>query len=337
MAQRAGHLDGWRGVAILLVLQSHFAPLAQVDTGKLGVDIFFGLSGLLMSQLLFVERVPLATFYQRRISRILPAFLLLVAVVHAAAAWNGDVRGPLEIVATLAFLRTYLPQQPDIWHTGLPLGHLWSLNVEEHCYVFLGLLALPAVLRGREAAVLAAASLGCMALYWLYAITPSMAATSFEVRTEVAALPLLVSAGYFLLRPRVAPLVRPWMPLAALAVAAAGHLPQAPWWVNAFITPLALAFCVNHLGQAPRWLLAVLGSRPLRQIGLWSYSIYLWQQPFYIHQAALPPGTAVLGALAAGLASFYLVEHPLRRWINARLPGPGHAVVSRRPPRPEGA
>lgn len=337
MVGRVGHLDGWRGVAILLVLQSHFAPLARVDTGKLGVDIFFGLSGLLMSQLLFIERMPLATFCQRRISRILPAFLLLVAGVYAVAAWTGDLRGPLESVATLVFLRTYLPPQPDIWHTGLPLGHLWSLNVEEHCYVFLGLLALPAVLRGREAALLAAVSLGCMTLYWLYATSPAFAGSSFEIRTEVAALPLLASAAYRLLRHRVAPFVRPWVPLAALTLAALGYLPHAPWWLGAFITPLALAFSVNHLGQAPHWLLAVLASRPMRRMGLWSYSIYLWQQPFHIHQAALPPGTAVLGALAAGLASFYLVEYPARRWLNARLTGLGHAVVSRRPPRPQDA
>ncbi len=123
---RVGHLDGWRGLAILLVLQSHFLPLRGFDTGQLGVDIFFSLSGLLMSNLLFVRRVRLTDFYKRRISRILPAFVLFVFVVHGSAtiagvAWDWD-----EFFWTLLFMRTYLPDHPDIWNSSLPVGHLWS-------------------------------------------------------------------------------------------------------------------------------------------------------------------------------------------------------------------
>jgi peptidoglycan/LPS O-acetylase OafA/YrhL len=238
--------------------------------------------------------------------------------VYGLAAWAGIGRGWHEIVASALFLRTYLPAQPDIWSTGLPIGHLWSLNVEEHSYVFLSLLTLVAVLRKREAWVLAAVSAATMALYYVYDTTPRIAATSFEIRTEIAASFLLVSAGYFLVKHRVAPHVRPWMPMLALGLAVPGYLPHAHWWVSAIVSPLALAFCVNHLAMTPSAVRQALAAWPLRRMGIWSYSIYLWQQPFYDYKASFPAGLAVVGALLTGLASFYLFENPCRDWINKR-------------------
>lgn len=317
-AERIDYLDGWRGLAILLVLQSHFLPWPGIDSGQIGVDIFFCLSGLLMSDLLFVRRVSLATFYKRRISRILPAFVVFVALVYGSAAWFSNGRSWLEITSTLLFLRSYLPEHPDIWSTGLPIGHLWSLNVEEHCYVFLSLLTLLTWLRGREAWVLAAVSVVCMGLYYVYETSPAFAGTSFEIRTEIAAPFLIASAGYRLVRQRFEPLIQPWMPLVALAIAAFGYLPKSHWWMSAVVAPLALAFTVNHLAQTPQLVRQWLASLPLRQMGIWSYSIYLWQQPFFMHKSAMPSGVACVGAIAAGLASFYLLENPCRNWINAR-------------------
>ncbi len=83
---RIDYLDGWRGIAILLVLQSHFLPLSNwldIDSGRLGVDAFFCLSGLLMSNILFIKRTPLRDFYIRRASRILPAFLCFTTIVFS--------------------------------------------------------------------------------------------------------------------------------------------------------------------------------------------------------------------------------------------------------------
>jgi len=311
------YLDGWRGLAILLVLQNHFLPIQGFDTGELGVDIFFGLSGLLMSNLLFVKRIPLQAFYKRRVSRILPAFVLFVLVAYGTAAWLGNARSGLEIISTLTFLRTYIPAVPNIWSTGLPIGHLWSLNVEEHSYVFLSLIALSAAARGRETWILAIVSALMMGLYHIYQMSPSMATTSFEIRTEIAATFLLLSAGYFLVRNHFAHLVQWWMPLAAIPIAALGYSDRFHWWVGAIVSPIALAFSVNHLQQAPKLFLEFLSSTGMRYMGLWSFSIYLWQQPFATYKTALPPGVAPAGALLAGLISYYIVEKPSRAWINA--------------------
>lgn len=316
--QRVGYLDGWRGLAIVLVLQSHFLPIAGFDTGQLGVALFFCLSGRLMSEILFIKRVPLATFYKRRISRLLPAFLLFVCAVFGTTALIGESRSSTEFIATLLFLRTYYPQEPGIWSSGLPIGHLWSLNVEEHCYVFLGLLTLWAAVREREAWVLAAAAGASMAAYYLYLTVVEAPPVSFEIRTETASSFLLASAAYFLVRDRVAPWVRPWMPVAALAVAALGFQQHPPWWMCAVVAPLALTFSVNHLHHTPLWIQKLLAAKPLRQMGLWSYSLYLWQQPFFTYKSALPPWLPVIGALAFGLASFYLLERPSRDWLNGR-------------------
>jgi len=87
--------------------------------------------------------------------------------------------------------------------------------------------------------VLAAVSAVTMGLYYVYETNPRIAATSFEIRTEIAASFLLVSAGYFLVKHRVAPYVRPWMPLLALGLAVPGYLPHAHWWVSAIVSPLA--------------------------------------------------------------------------------------------------
>lgn len=313
---RVASLDGWRGLAILLVLQAHFLPLVGFDSGQTGVSIFFSLSGMLMSEILFVRRVPLATFYKRRVSRILPAFVFFVCTVFGVAAWLRGTGSTVEFLSTLFFMRTYYPAVPDTWHTGLPIGHLWSLNVEEHCYVFLSVITVFAILRGREAWVLAVATLASIVLYYVYLKSASMAGQSFEIRTEVAASFLLASAGYLLVRDRVKPYVKSWMPIAAIAIAVGGFVSGARWWVSALLAPLALAFAVNHLQQMPRLCRRGLEGRALCRIGVWSYSIYLWQQPFYIYATSLPPGVPLAGGVLLGLASFYLLENPTREWLN---------------------
>jgi len=142
-------LDGWRAIAIGLVMWHHattgfyanedlYYNTSKSQLGAFGVDIFFGLSGLLISALLLEEysqkgSISLAGFYTRRIFRILPpcfAFLLMAVLL-------GLIQSPLELASCLAFFRNYLPVSLGGYYT----GHLWSLAVEEHFY-----LLWPAVL-----------------------------------------------------------------------------------------------------------------------------------------------------------------------------------------------
>ena len=72
-AVRYDYLDGWRGLAIGILLIGHFFPVPGINLGAVGVNLFFVLSGWLMARLLFVQQVSSASFYRRRISRIFPA------------------------------------------------------------------------------------------------------------------------------------------------------------------------------------------------------------------------------------------------------------------------
>jgi peptidoglycan/LPS O-acetylase OafA/YrhL len=270
-----------------------------------------------MSRILFVKRVSLGVFYKRRISRILPAFLFYVSVVYAAAYWLNRMERH-NVLWTITFLRTYLPTNYDFSAADIPISQLWSLGVEEHCYILLGLLTLVAPLKGREGPVLLLAGVASITIHFVYLALPALAPISCEVRTEAAAGHLLLAAGYFLVRRRVIPFVRPWMPLAAAAGAAACYVDIAPWWSTVILSPLLLAFAVNHLSESPRWFRSALAWSPLRLLGIWSYSIYLWHGPFVSHDYFGRDGNVASCAagIAAGVASFYLLENPIRTWLN---------------------
>lgn len=318
--QHIQYLDGWRGLAIALVLEGHFLSALPLDAGRFGVDVFFVPSGFLMAGLLFVQRQPLPLFYKRRVSRILPAFVLFTLVSYGVALALGRATSVTEVVSTLAFLRTYVPTPPDIWHAGIPIGHLWSLNVEEHSYVFMSALVALALLRGREELLLLGAAAMTMLIGLVYARLGAAAPPWGALGSEVAATHLLASAGYRLWRERRALTVPPWAPLLALAITPLCYCDALPWWSDNLLSPLLLAFTVNHLPDIYGAVRGALSFAPLRQLGIWSFSIYLWQQPFYTYKHLFPGGAAVAlaAAMLSALACFYLVEQPARSWINTR-------------------
>ena len=94
----------------------------------------------------------------------------------------------------------------------------------------------------------------------------------------------------------------------------------APLWLVASVSPVLLAFAVNHLSDMPVFLRKVLSNSIVRYFGLWSYSIYLWQQLFYENAWRFPGGkfTAVILAILTGVVSYYFLEQPVRRWINRK-------------------
>ncbi len=329
-ADRINALDGWRGIAIAIVLLSHFGTLAnhlpfdRILLGRMGVDFFFVLSGLLMSNILFVKRTPLKTFYQRRISRIFPVFITFVTLLYVGGWLFKSAQETGNYLYTLFFLRTYLPESPGIWRADLPISHLWSLNVEEHCYVILSLITLISALRYREYFLLFALAFVSIAIRYIYVRYPEMTGDVVGLRTEAAAAHLMLSAGYFLVRDKVADRVSSWMPVLALTLGVFCYSKYAPWLASFTVAPFAFAFAVNHLHQSPRWLLAFFSFRPLQLLGIWSYSIYLWQEPFYRasqHGVLEFTGQSLLwltAAMATGLASFYWLENPVRRFLNNR-------------------
>jgi len=101
-------------------------------------------------------------------------------------------------------------------------------------------------------------------------------------------------------------------------MAFACYLDAVPWWAAAYLAPFALAISVNYL-EYSRPMVKVLSARALQLLGLISYSVYLWQQPFYAYPFNVRHGIilGLLAALVCGACSFYFFESPIRRWLNS--------------------
>ncbi len=315
--------DGWRGMAIILLLSGHFVRAPWIWEDRMGVDFFFVLSGMLMSTILFEKRMNLKQFYIRRFSRIMPAFTLFVLVSFAAAALAGWAFETKEVIANLTFLRTYYPLEPHIWDTNVPVQHLWSLNVEEHAYIIMSLMTLFLFRNTHVAYVLIALGLISIGICFYYYLNPASAPTQFRIRTESAISFIFLSAGYNLIRKRWHITVPPILPIITLLIAVVCYLKAMPDWLTFSLSPLLLAFTLNHLLEASKAFRSLLELKFIRLMGLWSFSIYLWQQPFYYYAQYVPGPkiVAMIPAIIIGALSFYLFENPVRSWINKRWGG----------------
>jgi peptidoglycan/LPS O-acetylase OafA/YrhL len=195
----------------------------------------------------------------------------------------------------------------------LPLDHLWSLCVEEWGYLLLAGLAL-AVRRWH-----AGASIVILAIAALCAVNgviqSSFGWTYRDVywRTDVRIASIFISCGlYLILRNRAVPA---YLPIVAGVLGTALQAQFFPDEVKYTIGTMFLAVAVATIDSAPQFAIRILASKPLTQAGLWSYSIYLWQQPFtkLLHDWPIPINLMLV--LAAALTSFYVVEQPARRYL----------------------
>jgi peptidoglycan/LPS O-acetylase OafA/YrhL len=335
-AQTLPYLDGWRGLAIVAVLLGHFGPHGMEQFGPMGVQLFFVLSGFFMSRLLFIRKVPLTTFFVRRFNRVLPTFWLFIMVAAIYAATLQPVRYVVpvdELLSTLVFLRTYMPQGTSIWEAHWSIGHIWSLNVEEHSYVYLALITLAAAaIKWRHATVaLLMTTVGliiCFALLYLNGMLDS-GVSAWRTHSETASLGLIAAATYNVFREKYGVELgakAPYLALAALVLACAcfapGRFLDGPrFYLMTIVAPLLAAFAVNHASQLPQLVLRCFSHPLLRWFGTCSFSIYLWQNPLYslVHEQGMGAKlVALLVAIAIGALSYYAFENPLRIFLNRR-------------------
>jgi peptidoglycan/LPS O-acetylase OafA/YrhL len=323
---RIAALDGWRGLAILLVLAGHFLVIPGVDLGRLGVEFFFVLSGRLMADILFVKKVKLPEFYWRRATRILPAL-----AVFAVAFWGfGMVAGPpfqfsfVWVIASLTFTINYVIML--VHGTGW-LDHLWSLCVEEHSYMLLGFLAF-AVGRAGKRPLAAIWTVGLLGMVNGAACTLvfGMGFDQVFYRSDVHLASVFVSAALYLtvrhhMKDRLTGKLATPIFLVSLIIGVAFSFDWAPPVLIYTVGTTALAMAVALADIAAKPITAALSAAPLRTAGVLSYSVYLWQQPFYKVHVELYPGSHplpfLLAAVAIGVASYYLVEQPSRKRLNA--------------------
>lgn len=326
-----------RGVAVLAVLLFHAGLL---PAGYLGVDLFFALSGFLMTRIIAagIEAgdFRLGAFYARRAARILPAALVTLAVTTALApflltptaygAFKADLFGALTFSANFV-----LWLQTDYFAAAAetkPLLHFWSLAVEEQFYLVwpLALMVLP---RRVWPAAIAAGIAASLAL--AYALSEGLLDLPMShKRMEAAAFFLLPSRAFELLIGAGAALaLRRWGPLALprplgmlvgggilalLLVPLSGPHPGLAALAICLLTALA---CLSPGATLP----PALALRPLARVGDWSYSIYLVHWPLIAYANAAFLGetplwvrlSLIAAAVPLGALQWRLVEEPLRQ------------------------
>jgi peptidoglycan/LPS O-acetylase OafA/YrhL len=318
-------LDGWRGLAITSLLIGHFFEDFETDRpvvincGRLGVELFFVLSGVLMGRLLFVKQVPLGLFYKRRISRIVPVLVVYVLAITAYLLARGHAHPGRALLSTAFLVFNYFGHAPG---TPAQYSHLWSICIEEHGYLVLGLVAVIAprlrIAPQRMIAIL-------VVLVWLFAAgyTAFTHWGYYDLfwRSEARLGGIFGSAGLAAwLARRERPLLNGGAAVAAFALGVVLQTTFAPDLVKYTLGTLCLSLAVVHLEWAPRWFLRPFEHPLLVRLGVLSYSIYLWQQPFYalgLDHPALRFAT-LPAALVVGALSFSFLEKPTRAWLNAR-------------------
>jgi peptidoglycan/LPS O-acetylase OafA/YrhL len=355
---RAWHrrdIEGLRAVAVLLVVLYH-CGVPLLGGGYVGVDVFFVISGFLITNLLLREvagtgTISIAGFYARRFLRLLPAAGLVVAATVAAAwAWLPPLRAPgiaLDGLWTALYGINYRLAAVGTDYLNAdaapsPLQHFWSLAVEEQFYVVWPPLLLAAAVLARRAGLrlrpTVAAALGTVVAaslvvsVWQTRANPEWAYFGIHTRAWELGVGALVAIAPVAL-PRRAAAALTTAGLAGICAAAVGFTARTAFPGYAALLPVLGAAAVLIGGaSAPAGL---LGTAPLQAVGRLSYSWYLWHWPFLMiapYALGVSAGVSVnlvvaAAALLAAAATFALVENPVRHL----------AALRRRPWRAIGA
>lgn len=341
-------LDGLRGVAILLVLAFH---LGFVPGGSLGVDVFFVLSGFLITTLLVEEwqrcgAISLKRFYLRRALRLLPAFGVLLLICGVASLLLASKEEAAALRKEMLVSACYLANWPTLHQIPMRfLGHTWSLSVEEQFYLLWPML-LVGLLRGGVsrrrilllvgAGIVASASLR-MVLYNLHrtpgpdkAVNILRLYMGLDTRADTLLVGCLVGllVAWDLL-PRTEQFVFRTGGAALASAVGLGYvalyrgLDHSQFYHGLFTAVAAMVgvIIVRLLAAPSRLGALILESAPLVGLGRVSYALYLFHIPIigWLRPAALGwknlPGTCLVAvlSLAAAICSYYCIEQPCLR------------------------
>jgi peptidoglycan/LPS O-acetylase OafA/YrhL len=346
---RLGHrpaLDGLRGVAIIVVVVYHMGVVLVPDShdqllpgGFLGVDLFFALSGFLITTLLLGEigdtaRIDLRGFARRRGRRLLPALAGLLAVAAIIAATT-EMYVLNDVAITSVWSLTFAVNWGVLHGAPIVIGHLWSLAVEVQFYLLWGAvmtvvaLVVPAHRIRATLAGIAVAGIAAVAIhrsvaigrgdnfFFLYVGTFSR----LDAPLVGALAGVVVNSGRLRGLGRRGATVLSVTGLAGLLTGAVVLRYSDTVLYQGLYTVLALCAAATVVGAVAHddtWWAKVLGSAPLAGVGAWSYSLYLWHLPVFEALARWTPGyagpvRAGIGLMVSGVfawLSYQCVERP---------------------------
>jgi peptidoglycan/LPS O-acetylase OafA/YrhL len=345
----AGHADksggfrpdvqALRALAVGLVVLNHLWP-TRLTGGYVGVDVFFVISGFLISSHLTREitstgRIRLARFYARRARRLLPAaFVVLVFVLVAAyflipyPRWESNAQ---EVVASATYWENWLLAAKSVDYSQLSASasltqHYWSLSVEEQFYLFWPLLLLLLFkIRLRRArivgiAVVAAASLGFSVYFTEVAKSQAYFVTPVRV-WEFAIGAVIALGGARFALPRVAANVTSLLGVVAIVGAAVVFGDGTAFPGATALIPAVGTAAVIAAGTSPgrQWHTALSSSPPVQFLGNISYSLYLWHWPLIVLAPFAFPGALAAGALTLPLRLGILAVSLVLAYLSKRL------------------
>ena len=359
LVSRRADIQGLRTLAVVLVVAFHAGlPLRG---GFVGVDVFFVISGFVITAMLLRERaknsrIDLRNFYVRRFTRLTPALAVVVAFTMLVSIFVLTPFGQTQIAAKTALGALFFNANTAIaLSTGgyfdapaetNPLLNMWSLSVEEQFYLIFPLALVVTWWLARRGGVWRASPVVAIAV---------LAASSLVLACLGSAFPDQPGAwwiGFY------SPLARSWEFAAGALLAFHLNNPRSlSRWIGQLAGTLGLALVIYSavtfsestpfpslwtiipvLGsmlmvwagsQPSSWVSRLFSTGPFARVGDWSYSIYLWHWPFIVFAMILWPGSVLAPALAAvvsfvpALLSYYLVEQRLR---GKKLPTAGRVT-----------
>lgn len=328
-------LDGLRALAVLSVIFFH-AGLPFIPGGFVGVDIFFVLSGYLITSIILTEiqndSFSFSTFYERRIRRLVPPLIPVLLATWALSFLlfekeqfhdtTNSLASTLAIAANWYFYSTvgYFDGPGEL----TPLLHMWSLAIEEQFYLFFPFLLLAAAKLKKNPAKLSITILFASFAYSCYLIyIANIDLAFYGTLGRIWELLIGSSLACFRLAPPRSKQAADIFEISGITLILASIFLYSSEIVfpgpSALAPTVGTALLIAASGQG-RFISPILKSRALVWVGLVSYGLYLWHWPLLVFMRTINPTNApalivaaVLGTFALASASYYFLEQPIRQ------------------------
>ena len=322
-------LDGLRGVAVLAVMAFHFSN-ARFQGGWLGVEVFFVLSGYLITSILLNEyratgTISVANFYVRRALRLGPALVagIVLADLVMLAFKNPAITPSFGIARSDAAALFYVANIVQVSNPGNigAISHTWSLSIEEQFYLVWSAAMLLIVAKSRQPWRWALAAGVVAALITAALLAMHVAPASLYLVSTTHAIGLLLGCTAALW-PRLRALATQPVAIAGAATLVAMSLvvkTTDSWmYVAGFpVVGVAATMLVAHSATSSGWLVRALSNGPLTSIGRVSYGLYVYHIPILLVAKALAPSHTFtrLALLTAAWVATFAVAYLSYRWI----------------------